>query len=92
MRRRQHRCTAKVNKALKRLAELAGIGSDGMSSHVARRTFANLARQSGDVYEVMHLLGHKDIATTRMYLAALSTEAGDEVTRRIWAKAEEGIA
>ena len=90
VRRRQHRCTAKINKALKRLALLAGIGSEGMSSHVARRTFANLARQSGDVYEVMHLLGHRDIATTRKYLASLSTEAGDEVTRRIWAKAEKG--
>ena len=84
VRRRQHRATSKYNVALKEAGELAGIGSEGLSSHCSRHSFADQARKQGDVYLVSKLLGHSSIAVTQKYLASLDLDAQDELVRKMW--------
>jgi integrase len=49
----------KMNKALKELAELAGIKKD-VATHTARRTFATLAyKDNHPVFDIMKITGHR---------------------------------
>jgi integrase len=88
LRKRQQTATTQVNEALKTLGVMAEIGGEGLSSHVARHTFANLARQAGDLYAVSKALGHKDLATTQRYIASFDRAAVDSLTDSLWSSAE----
>ena len=88
LRKRQQAATAKVNKVLKVLGEMAGIGGDGLTCHTARHTYASLARRSGTVFEVGAALGHKDAATTQRYLDALHRDEVDALSDRVWGEDE----
>lgn len=84
LRKRQQAATARVNKTLKRLGEMAGIGGEGLTCHTARHSYASLARKSGTVYEVGAALGHKDVQTTQRYLDALHRDEVDALSDRVW--------
>ena len=84
LRRRISSASAVVNKLLKELAALAEMDPTGLSSHVARHSFADFARQSGDLYAVSKALGHSDLATTQAYLASFDRSAVDKLTDSMW--------
>ena len=84
LRRRQQRATAKANAGLKRLAALAGIDPSGLSTHVARHSWADAARKVGDLYAISKGLGHGDLKTTQVYLADMDTAAVDALTDALW--------
>lgn len=60
-------------KNLKRYARLAGL--DAIHVHQLRHTFARLVGEDeGDMTKVQHALGHKNLATTRVYLPRVTTK------------------
>ena len=84
LRRRINSASAVVNRLLKDLATLAEMDPTGLSSHVARHSFADFARQSGDLYAVSKALGHGDLATTQVYLSSFDRDAVDGLTDSMW--------
>jgi len=75
-----------TNRSLKKLARRAEIEDpDGVTMHVARHSFGDLARRRGDdLYAVNKALGHSDLKTTERYLAAFDDDAVDQLTDSIW--------
>lgn len=75
-----------ANRNLKKLAEKAEIENpDGITMHVARHSFGDLARREGDdLYAVSKALGHSDLKTTERYLAAFDDDAVDQLTDSMW--------
>ena len=71
-------------KNLKRYARLAGL--DAIHVHKIRHTFARLVGEDeGDLTKVQHALGHKNLATTRVYLPRVTTKRdtfSDAIARR----------
>ncbi len=60
-------------KNLKRYATAAGL--DGIHVHQLRHTFARLVGEDeGDLTKVQHALGHRNLATTRVYLPRVTTK------------------
>ena len=55
-----------------------------ISPHKLRSTFGtNLYRETGDIYVVADVLGHRDVNTTKKHYAALSDDIRKEATRKI---------
>jgi site-specific recombinase XerD len=75
-----------ANRSLKKLARRAEIEKpDGVTMHVARHSFGDLARRrGGDLYAVSKALGHSDLKTTERYLAAFDDAAVDQLTDSMW--------
>lgn len=72
------------NKALKRIGTAAGVRSS-LSMHVARHSFADLARRDGwSVYDIKQALRHSSVAVTEGYLAGFDSEALDAQTRALF--------
>lgn len=68
---------ALVNKYLKKIADLADI-EENVSFHIARHSFADLARSNGwDVYVISKALGHSDLKTTERYLKGFDADGLD---------------
>lgn len=60
-------------KNLKQYASAAGLGD--LHVHQLRHTFARLVGEDeGDMTKVQHALGHKNLATTRVYLPRVTTK------------------
>lgn len=69
----------KTNKALKEIAEIAGIEKH-LTFHVARHTFGTLALESGvSVETLQEVLGHSDIKTTQIYAKITSRKKHEEL-------------
>src|SRR5690606_2141394 len=69
---------ALVNSYLKKIAEKAEIKTN-LSFHVARHSFADIARQKGwDVYAICKALGHANLKVTESYLKGFDADALDE--------------
>lgn len=65
------------NKYLKAIAERAEV-SGRLTFHVARHSFADLARRQGwDVYSISKALAHSGLAVTERYLAGFDRELVD---------------
>jgi len=76
---------AQVNTYLKRILKKAGVDPDGVSMHVARHSFADLARRtSGDIHAIMQMLGHSDVRVTQVYLSSLDLDAVDQLADQMW--------
>lgn len=83
---------ALVNKYLKILADKAGI-SKNLSSHIARHSFADLARKNtGDIFDIKNILGHSSINTTQTYLKKLDTETQDKALQNVFHKENKADA
>jgi site-specific recombinase XerD len=62
------KATARVNRALRRVADRAEIES-ALTTHIARHSLAAYCIESGwDVYRIQQVLGHSDIGVTQAYL------------------------
>ncbi|MBC13001.1 MAG: hypothetical protein CMM85_08545 [Rhodothermaceae bacterium] len=73
---------AVANKYLKELAKRAEAGEAAMPAkltfHIARHSFADLARKAGwDVYAISKALGHAGLAVTEHYLAGFDGDSLD---------------
>ncbi len=85
LRRRISSRNAQVNLALKRVAQLAGLEPEGLSTHVARHSFADYARRrGGDLYAISKSLGHGDLKTTEAYLKSFDRDAVDSLATKLW--------
>lgn len=70
-----------INRALKRVAELAGI-TKRLTFHTARHTFATGYLNAGGKVEVLQrILGHSDIKTTMVYVHISRERLKDEAAR-----------
>lgn len=68
---------ALANKYLKKIARLAGIEKP-LSTHVARHSFADVARTSGwSVYDIKNALQHSSLEKTERYLKGFDSDALD---------------
>ena len=78
------RVTARVNKQLHEIERLIGTPKN-LTSHVARHTFADLARKAGmPIYLISKALGHKSIKQTERYLASFDTEGVDDMLTQLF--------
>lgn len=67
----------RYNKALKELADLAGIEEE-ITGYTARHTFATMAKYKGvPVAAISEALGHADIKTTQVYLSQFDQDTLD---------------
>ena len=73
------------DKNLKRYAREAGLGQ--IHIHQTRHTFARIvAEETGSIVETQDALGHKNLATTRVYvgrIAVKSDKYGQRITSRL---------
>lgn len=77
------RAGAAINRALKRVGEMAGAGP-GLTLYAARHSWASTARAVGIPLSVISEgMGHESELTTRIYLASLDTAVVDEANSRI---------
>ena len=74
---RLHKVLGQVNKDLKQLGELAGITTP-LTTYVARHSFATTLKLTGQAVGVIsQALGHRDEATTAVYLDSFGSELVD---------------
>lgn len=75
---------ALINKCLKGVAEKAEIGKN-LSSHIARHSFADMARKKKtSLLDIQKLLGHSDSKTTQIYLDSFDIESQDEAHEAVF--------
>ena len=74
---------ALINGHLKNIGKRIGVAK--ISMHVARHTFADIARRkTGDVYAVSGALDHSSINVTQDYFAAESKAENDNLARSVY--------
>jgi len=77
------------NKYLKEIAKLAGVRCN-LSFHVARHSFADLARRRGwSVYDIKQALRHSSLAVTERYLAGSDSDALDVQVAKLFSSKSE---
>lgn len=85
LRKAANRANSRINGALKRLAPKAGLDPEGLTMHIARHSFADLARRKGgNLHDVSKALGHSSLAVTQGYLASLDVDAPDRLAALMW--------
>jgi integrase len=76
------------DKNLKRYAREAGLGK--VHIHQTRHTFARIvAEESDSIVETQDALGHKNLATTRVYVGRIAVKS-DKFGRRIMSRLKIG--
>lgn len=75
---------AHVNNGLRKIRDMAGI-TKPLSTHIARHTFARLAKEvHTDNSLLQGLMMHNNISTTEKYMGRFSTDARDEALKEIF--------
>lgn len=73
-----------INSGLKDIASAAKI-KKSISSHVARHSFADIARKKDiSIYDISKMLGHSDITVTQGYIKSLDYESMDEAMKTVF--------
>ncbi len=76
--------TSLLNKYLGLIAEKAEINKK-ISTHTARHSFADIARQKTDnIYNLSKTLGHSSIKITEAYLSRFDVDAVDDTMDRMF--------
>lgn len=76
--------TAMINLRLKKIALLADIDKK-LSSHIARHSFADIARKKGmKIYDISKALGHTSLAITEKRLSGFDDDALEGAMERIF--------
>lgn len=76
--------TALINKYLKKVAKTCGIDKS-LSTHIARHTFADLARKNGaSLYDISKTLGHSSLKITEQYLSSFDEETTSRVFKGLF--------
>lgn len=75
---------AHVNNGLRKIRDKAGL-TKPLSTHIARHTFARLAKEVHiDNALLQGLLQHSSVSTTEKYMGRFSTDARDEAMKEIF--------
>ena len=75
--------TRAVEKLVKKYATIAAPLKH-ITPHKLRSTFGtNLYRETGDIYIVADVLGHKDVNTTKKHYAAMSEDIKRSVANKV---------
>ena len=78
---RIHKNLVKINRELKRIAELAQINMN-LSTYVARHSFATILKNSGvNISLISEALGHSELSTTMIYLDSFENSQIDEAVK-----------
>ena len=76
--------TSLLNKYLRQIATKAEINKK-ISTHTARHSFADIARQKTDnIYNLSKTLGHSSIKITEAYLASFDQKAVDDTLDEVF--------
>jgi integrase len=74
---------SQIRNELMRMAKELGL--EKLSMHVARHTFANIARQAtGDIHVVSDALDHSSIAVTEKYFGDAAPEENDDLVKKVF--------
>lgn len=80
---RLHKVLRKVNRELKVLGEMIGLGMP-LTTYVARRTYATVLKRSGvSVALISESLGHSDLSTTQIYLDSFENSQIDAAMQHL---------
>jgi site-specific recombinase XerD len=71
------------NLTLKTIAEKAEIKKN-ITSHIARHSFADIARKKVSMYDIMNMLGHSSIKITEGYLKSLDNDSMDKAMNEVF--------
>ncbi|MCL2851298.1 MAG: tyrosine-type recombinase/integrase [Firmicutes bacterium] len=75
-------CVRQARNIVKKYASIA-VPLKNITPHKLRSTFGtNLYRETGDIYAVADVLGHKDVNTTKKHYAAISEDTRREMAKR----------
>ena len=78
---RIHKILVRINKDLKRIAELAEIKMN-LSTYVSRHSFATILKNSGvNISLISEALGHSELSTTLIYLDSFENSQMDEAMK-----------
>jgi site-specific recombinase XerD len=81
--------TALINKYLKKLAAMAGIEKK-LSMHIARHSFAKLAKQKGvDNSAVQSLMAHSSLSVTEAYMGQFDSSETDKALSKVFSQPAE---
>ena len=76
-------CVRAVEKLVKKYSQIASPLKK-ISPHKLRSTYGtNLYRETGDIYVVAEVLGHKDVNTTKKHYAAMSEDIRRSVANKV---------
>lgn len=82
-RRQYERAEHNVNRNLKKVGVMAGIGIP-LTTYVARHTWASTMRDMGcDLSVVSAGLGHENLRTTQIYLSTIDTATVEKANRKL---------
>lgn len=73
----------RYNAFLKSIAFRAKIKKN-LTSHIARHSFADLARKKVSVYDIQKMLGHSSVKVTESYLKSLDLDAMDKAMEEVF--------
>lgn len=80
---RLHKVLRKVNRELKVLGEMIGLGMP-LTTYVARHTYATVLKSSGvSVALISESLGHSDLSTTQIYLDSFENSQIDAAMQHL---------
>ena len=80
---RVHKVLGQVNKNLKKVATMVGLECS-MTTYVARHSFATVLKREGvSISIISEAMGHRDVATTEVYLDSFYDEQKDSAMAKL---------
>src|SRR5690606_9018343 len=75
--------TTFINRLLKEIAEKLELPVH-LTSHVARHTLADIARNKVGMHLLQNMLGHRNMKTTERYVSSLDQNEMDEADAQVY--------